>query len=82
MKLRIYSRPGCHLCEEMMAVVRRAIRGRVVTIEEIDISTDPDLERLYGEQIPVLTIDGRKVAKYRISEEALTRALENEKRNV
>jgi glutaredoxin len=75
MRLQIYSRPGCHLCEEMAGIVRRAIAGRPATLEEIDISKDPDLERIYGEQIPVLMIDGRKVAKYRISEREIRRVL-------
>jgi hypothetical protein len=42
-----------------------------LSIEEIDISTDAELEARYGVEIPVLVIDGRKVAKYRISESAL-----------
>ena len=48
--LTIYSRPGCHLCDEMKTVVRRVVRstGAPVTFEEIDISTDPDLEARYG----------------------------------
>ena len=75
--LTLYSRPGCHLCDEMKAVVRRVIGAGEVpaTVEEIDISTDVDLEDRYGLEIPVLLIDGRKAAKYRIAEEALTRLL-------
>lgn len=77
MTLTVYSRPGCHLCEEMLAVISRTVpsAGRSVSIEEIDISTDPDLEARYGLEIPVLMIDGRKVAKYRISETALQRII-------
>jgi glutaredoxin len=75
--LTLYSRPGCHLCEEMKTVVQRATRAaaKPITIEEIDISTDPALEERYGLEIPVLLIDGRKAAKYRVTEEALTRLL-------
>lgn len=73
----LYSRPGCHLCDEMKATVQRAARATAepVTIDEIDISTDPGLEARYGLEIPVLMVDGRKVAKYRVTEEALTRLL-------
>ena len=76
--LTIYSRPGCHLCDEMKAVVQRVARleGDAVRIDEIDISTDPDLEARYGLEIPVLMLDGRKIAKYRVTEDALTRALQ------
>jgi thiol-disulfide isomerase/thioredoxin len=75
--LTLYSRPGCHLCDEMKAVVQRAARAAAApsTIEEIDISTDPALEERYGLEIPVLLVDGRKAAKYRITEEALLRLL-------
>jgi glutaredoxin len=75
--LTIYSRPGCHLCDEMKAAVRRVARWVTapITIEEIDISTDPDLEARYGLEIPVLLLDGKKVAKYRVSDEDLTRLL-------
>lgn len=75
--LTIYSRPGCHLCDEMKGVVKRAIgplADRVV-LREIDISGDPDLEARYGIEIPVLLIDGRKAAKYRVTAEALARML-------
>lgn len=72
--ITIYSRPGCHLCDEMKAVVHR-VAGGTAPIEEVDISTDPDLEARYGLEIPVLLIDGRKVAKYRIDEEALRKLL-------
>jgi fructose-specific component phosphotransferase system IIB-like protein len=77
--LTLYSRPGCHLCDEMKAVVHRVIGAAAVpaTVEEIDISTDADLEERYGLEIPVLLIDGRKAAKYRVSEEALTRLLQD-----
>ena len=73
--LTLYSRPGCHLCDDMKSVVSRAARLVPLSLEEIDISTDADLERLYGLEIPVLLVEGKKVAKYRIDEEALLRVL-------
>ena len=71
----IYSRPGCHLCDDMMAVVARAARSVPLTLEVIDISTDPALEARYGPEIPVLTIGGKKAAKYRVTEDDLRRLL-------
>ena len=73
--LIIYSRPGCHLCEEMKAAVERAARTVDLTLREIDVSTDPALEHVYGLEIPVLLMDGKKVAKYRVTAEELTRIL-------
>ena len=71
----IYSRPGCHLCDEMKAIVQRVASSIPLTIEEIDISTDVELERLYGSEIPVLFVEGKKVAKYRVGEADLRRIL-------
>ena len=73
----LYSKPGCHLCDDMKAIVQRVTRAAElpVTIEEIDISTDPDLEARYGLEIPVLLVDSRKAAKYRITDEELMRVL-------
>jgi Glutaredoxin-like domain (DUF836) len=63
----------------MKALVQRVARASEapITIEEIDISTDPDLEARYGVEIPVLLIDGRKAAKYRVTEGELTRILQD-----
>jgi thiol-disulfide isomerase/thioredoxin len=81
MVLTLYSRPGCHLCDEMKAVVQRVTRAVDVPIavEEIDISTDPDLETRYGLEIPVLLVDGKKAAKYRIGDGELRRLLAGRK---
>ena len=75
--LTIYSRPGCHLCDEMKAIVRRVADAEKppLAVEEIDISTDADLEARYGLEIPVLLVDGRKVAKYRVTEADVRRML-------
>ena len=74
--ITMYSRPGCHLCEQMKAVVERVGRSVAVALEEIDISTDPALEASYGADIPVLLVGGRKAAKYRVTEEELRRILD------
>ncbi len=76
--LTLYSRLGCHLCDDMKAVITRVARDRgiAITLDEIDISTDPDLESRYGLEIPVLMVDGKKVAKYRVTERELTQMLQ------
>ena len=77
-RLTIYSRPGCHLCDEMKTVVSAVVKelpGGTITVEHIDIASDPTLEGLYREEIPVLFVDGRKAAKYRITESELRRRL-------
>jgi len=69
--LTMYSRPGCHLCDEMKAVVRRVTRDMSVSFSEVDISTDPVLEEQYGLEIPVLMVNGKKAAKYRVRDDDL-----------
>jgi hypothetical protein len=73
--LTIYSRPGCHLCDEMKAVVDLVARSVPFTIDIIDISDDPQLEARYGLEIPVLLINASKAAKYRVTEDELRRML-------
>jgi len=62
----------------MKATVQRAVRlsPEPARVDEIDISTDADLEARYGVDIPVLLVDGKKAAKYRVSEQELRRILE------
>jgi glutaredoxin len=75
--ITIYSRPGCHLCEEMKATIQRvADREHVsIAVDDIDISTNPELESRYGLEIPVLLVDGTKTAKYRVTEQEFARML-------
>jgi hypothetical protein len=71
----IYSRPGCHLCDEMKTVVTRVGRTIPLQISEVDISGDSVLEQQFGLEIPVLVVDGRKAAKFRVTETELVRIL-------
>ena len=76
--LTLYSKPGCHLCDEMKAVIDQVASAKKleVAVVEIDISTDRDLELRFGQEIPVLMAEGRKVAKYRVTEADLLRILD------
>jgi len=75
--LTLYSRPGCHLCDVMKETITRVAQEVAFRLEEVDISTDPALEARYGQEIPVLLVEGKKVAKYRIAEDELRRALKS-----
>ncbi|MBI3264226.1 MAG: glutaredoxin family protein [Acidobacteria bacterium] len=75
-KLLLYTKPGCHLCDEMKTVVAKLAGKFAVDLEEVDISGDAGLMQKYGDQIPVLMLDGRKIAKYRISETDLIRRID------
>jgi glutaredoxin len=71
----IYSRSGCHLCDEMEQLVERVANEMPLSVSIVDVSTDPVLEARYGLEVPVLVIDGVKAAKYRIGEADLRRVL-------
>lgn len=70
-RLVLYSKPGCHLCDEMKHLIDRVATRIDLELEVVDISTDPALQDRYGLEIPVLLIDGRKAAKYRVTEREL-----------
>ena len=60
----------------MEVIVRGVIGGRTdITLEKVDISANREMLERYGLEIPVLTIDGMKVAKYRITPGELGRML-------
>jgi glutaredoxin len=62
--LTIFTAAGCHLCEPAKATVR-AVAGRLgVPVEEVDIAGVPELEARYRTSIPVVELDGRRIAKY------------------
>lgn len=54
----IYSRPGCHLCDEAKAAILGAGCGDQFTLEEVNIESDEELLRKYKYDIPVIAIDG------------------------
>ena len=67
-KVDIYSRPGCHLCDEAKEVIERVGRRVAFTLRVINIETDPELEKKYGEEIPVVFVNGMLAFKYRVDE--------------
>lgn len=68
MRLRLYGRRDCHLCEEMAA----ALRGRGVPFDEVDVDSSAELKERYGRLVPVLTDgDGKELCRYRLDEAAL-----------
>jgi glutaredoxin len=75
-RLTLYGRPGCHLCEEARTTVAAVRTERDFTLEEVDISLDPRLERRLGERIPVVEIDGEEVLELRFGPAELVRALD------
>ncbi|HYJ89582.1 MAG TPA: glutaredoxin family protein [Pyrinomonadaceae bacterium] len=71
----IYSRPGCHLCEEAKRAIQAAECSEEYTLEEINIESDPELLRLYRYEIPVITIDGVEAFRHRLTPQEFRRGL-------
>jgi glutaredoxin len=63
----IYSRPGCHLCDEAKAAILSARCSDQFVLEEIDIESDEELLRKYKYDIPVITIDGVETFIHRVT---------------
>jgi glutaredoxin len=72
----VYSKSGCHLCDKVKETLRSLEPRGGFHWREVDIDGDPELKRLYWDQIPVVFVDGRKSFKYRMSEQAFLRRLE------
>ena len=62
----IYSRPGCHLCDEAKAAILSAGCTDQFTLEEVNIESDNDLLTKYKYDIPVVVIDGVESFKHRV----------------
>jgi glutaredoxin len=71
----IYTRPGCHLCDDAKANILAAGCSADFTIEEINIDEDPNLKARYQHDIPVILINGIKVFKYSVDPKEFRRKL-------
>jgi glutaredoxin len=72
----LYTREGCHLCDVVKGVIDQVQRERPFHLTIVDVDTDPELVRLYGDEVPVVAIDGRKAFKYRVDAAALRERLD------
>ena len=73
--LKLYGRAWCHLCEDLRAGLEPIAAEFGVAIEWIDIDTDPALEALYDELVPVLVFDGVELCHFRLDETRVRDAL-------
>jgi hypothetical protein len=73
--LLLLGKPGCHLCDEMREVVLPVLQTAGLDLVERDVRDDPEMERRYLLEIPVLLYEGREVALHRTTAEALSTRL-------
>jgi glutaredoxin len=68
-RLVLYSRPGCHLCDDARVVLQRIGEP----FDEIDIDSDDELFKRYLERIPVVALDGHDLYDFFVDEQDLRR---------
>jgi glutaredoxin len=74
-KVIIYTRPGCHLCDEAKNNILAAGMHNEYTLAEVNIEDDPELLRLYRYDIPVITINGHEAFRHRVTADDFKQAL-------
>ena len=75
----LYTRAVCHLCDQVKATLARLEKrgGLSFVWKEVDVDSDPELARQFGEQVPVVFIDWKKAFKYRMDERDFLRRLQS-----
>lgn len=77
-RVTIFTRPGCHLCDEAKAAI--AASGIDVSLQEVNIDDDPALRRRYTNDIPVIEVDGVEAFRHRVSAGAFREYVEGRRR--
>jgi glutaredoxin len=75
-EVTLYSRPGCHLCEEAKAAIAPLLREFRAVLREVNIDDDPHLKERYGWDVPVIFIGRHKAAKHRVDVAQFRRQLQ------
>ena len=78
-QLTLYTRAECPLCREMRAVIERVARDIPLALALVDVDTDPALAAAYGDEVPVLAINGRRAFAVRVDPAALRARLARER---
>jgi hypothetical protein len=81
-RITLYSRPDCHLCETMREVVLPVAQEMGASFEEVDADADPGIAARYDLEIPVLCVNGEKAFSIRVTPAALRRRLREAARAV
>jgi len=76
-QVTVYTQPGCHLCEEAVRVLTQLQTQTPFMLEEVNIQSDAALLAEYGEQIPVVLLNGEFLFEYTVDEDKLREKLTN-----
>jgi len=71
----LYTRPGCHLCDEAKRAIENSGCAESYTLTEVNIETSEQLLDQYRNEIPVITINGVEAFRHRVNSEEFRRKL-------
>jgi glutaredoxin len=71
----VYSRPGCHLCDDAKSVIEQVKQEIDLTLEEVNIEHDLNLLQRYRFDIPIITINGVEAFRHRVEPSTLRETL-------
>ena len=75
-RITLYTKPGCHLCESVEQVIAQVASRRALEIEIRNIEADPSDFARYQFDIPVVCVNGRQVARHRLTTRELEAVLD------
>ncbi|MFP5019672.1 glutaredoxin family protein [Pseudonocardia phyllosphaerae] len=75
MRVQLLTRAGCHLCDDAAAVVAQVCAATGTGWEPVDVDADDELRAEYGDQVPVVLVDGAEHASFRVDPQRLRAAL-------
>jgi glutaredoxin len=76
-QVTLFTRPGCHLCDRVLEVIQQVARRHRFHLEIRDIEKSADDLDRFAAAIPVVEVDGREIARFRLTAYDLEAALEN-----
>jgi hypothetical protein len=82
MYVQVYTKVGCSLCDEALALLGRVLQGQPHRLEEIDIYTSAELFERYRHEVPVVRIDGADVLRLKFTEADVRRAVDTRRATV
>jgi glutaredoxin len=65
-RVTLYTRVGCHLCEEAERVLQEEQAATPFQLDLVDVDRDPELARRYGVRVPVVAVDGVELSEYEV----------------
>ncbi len=77
-RVTLYSKPGCHLCEMIEPIIQFVQQRRRFDFEKKNILDNPADFQKYQHDIPVITVNGKEIARHQLTAAALEAALDKE----